>query len=61
MTVIPGLSRPLKAVGKHVGGWNEGDDRLWVTRAVLFDRRLVLSELLASQLPSAWVLPTPAR
>src|SRR6202521_1990117 len=59
MTVIPGLSRPLKAVGKPVGGWNEGDDRLWVTRAVLFDRRLVLSELLASQLPSAWVLPTP--
>jgi transposase len=30
MTVIPGLSRPLKTVGKHVGGWNEGDDRLWV-------------------------------
>src|SRR6202521_896735 len=30
MTVVPGLSRPLKTVGKHVGGWNEGDDCLWV-------------------------------
>ena len=30
MTVIPGLSQPLKAVGKHVGGWSEDEDRLWV-------------------------------
>lgn len=30
MTVIPGLSRPLRAIGKRVGGWNEGDDWLRV-------------------------------
>src|ERR1700674_2444911 len=48
MTVVPGLSRPLKTVGKHVGGWNEGDDCLWWTRAVLFDRRLVRAARVAA-------------
>ena len=28
MTVIPGLSQPLRTVGKHVGEWNEGVDGL---------------------------------
>lgn len=30
MTVIPGLSKPLAIVGKRIGGWHEGGDRLWV-------------------------------
>jgi len=30
MTVIPGLSEPLRTIGKHVGEWNESDDRLHV-------------------------------
>ncbi|MEP7299846.1 MAG: ISL3 family transposase, partial [Burkholderiales bacterium] len=30
MIVIPGLSKPLAIVGKRIGGWHEGGDRLWV-------------------------------
>jgi hypothetical protein len=30
MTVIPGLSQPLKTIGKRVDEWNEGDDGLRV-------------------------------
>lgn len=30
MVIIPGLSRPLEAVGKHVVSWDDSDDRLAV-------------------------------
>ena len=30
MIVIPGLTRPLKNVGKRIDDWRESDDRLWV-------------------------------
>lgn len=32
MIVIPGLSKPLAVAGKRIGGWHEGDDRLWVPK-----------------------------
>ena len=60
MTVIPGLSRPLEEVGKHVEGWDESSDRLRVEVSGSV-RRGSVSELLAPQLPCAWTLPTPAR
>ncbi len=30
MVVIPGLSRPLEAVGKHITSWDDGGSRLVV-------------------------------
>ncbi len=30
MIVIPGLTQPLKNVGKRIDDWRESDDRLWV-------------------------------
>jgi len=30
MIVIPGLTRPLAAVGKRITCWHDGDDRLLV-------------------------------
>jgi hypothetical protein len=45
MTVIPGLSLPLKAVGKRIKGWDESGDCLQVEVSVPVRRAAIPSYL----------------
>ena len=60
MIVIPGLSRPLEAVGKHVVSWDDSHSRLSVDVGGLVSLGC-LSKVHLWQLAYAWPLSALAR
>jgi len=62
MTVISGLSLPLKAVGKRIKGWDESGDCLQVEVSVAIRRAAIPScWLRSSQVhgPAGWAVTEP--